>query len=60
MKFFVILSCLFMPFGFAYIIKNMELSWYTYAIIPITFGLAIGYYLIKAKCNWNYGISVPT
>jgi hypothetical protein len=56
MKFFIILSCLFAPFGLAYLIKNMELSWYTYAIIPIIFGLAIGYYLINAKADKQFSL----
>ena len=56
MKFFIILSCLFMPFGFAYLIKNMQLSWYTYAIIPIIFGLAIGYYIINAKADKQFSL----
>ena len=45
-----------MPFGFAYLIKNMQLSWYTYAIIPIIFGLAIGYYLISAEADKQFSL----
>ena len=56
MKFFIILSCLFMPFGFAYLIKNMELSWYTYVIVPIIFGVIIGFYLINAKADKQFSL----
>ena len=45
-----------MPFGFAYIIKNMELSWYTYLIVPIIFGVIIGFYLINAKADKQFSL----
>ena len=47
MRFFVLLSCLFMPFAMAYFIKNTEVSWYAYLTIPIVFGFLIAYYLIN-------------
>ena len=43
MRFFVLLSCLFMPFAMAYFIKNTEVSWYVYLTIPIAFGFPAGH-----------------
>ena len=47
MRFFVLLSCFIMPFAMAYLIKNTEVNWYIYLMIPIPFGFLIAYYLIN-------------
>lgn len=47
MRIYIVLSCFFMPFILAYLIKNTNISWYIYTTISIILVVIVSYYLKK-------------
>tara|TARA_B110000037_G_scaffold43818_1_gene53912 strand:+ start:1820 stop:2029 length:210 start_codon:yes stop_codon:yes gene_type:complete len=47
MRIYIILSCFFLPFILAYLIKKTDISWYVYTTFSIILIVIISYYLGK-------------
>ena len=56
MRIYIILSCFFMPFFLAYLIKNTSISWYIYTTISITLIIFISYYLKKTDNKKQFSL----
>ena len=56
MGYLILVLCLLLPFCLAYLIKKVNLDWYSVSIITLMFGLLVASYLLKNNEKSQYSL----